>query len=85
LVYSNNNGYDDINNNNNSTEEDENAVYSTATIWLSGGNRPTLYIPHELAKRHNLDKPCRVAFYDRKKEGILIRFLHRQKKKQKQQ
>jgi hypothetical protein len=59
----------------------ENEIYSTATIWLSGGNRPTLYLPIDLAKKHNMDKPCRIAFYDdNNNKGILIKFLHAKNK-----
>ena len=55
----------------------EDEIYSTATIWLSGGNRPTLYLPMDLAKKHGMNKPCRIAFYDDTNNGgILIKFLH---------
>ena len=30
----------------------ETEIYSTATIWLSEGNRPTLYLHMDLAKKH---------------------------------
>jgi hypothetical protein len=63
----------------NSIFEDE--IYSTATIWLSGGNRPTLYLPIDLAKKHGMNKPCRIAFYDdTNNKGILIKFLHAKNK-----
>ena len=55
----------------------ETEIYSTATIWLSGGNRPTLYLPMDLAKKHGMNKPCRIVFYDGTNNGgILIKFLH---------
>lgn len=55
----------------------ENEIYSTATIWFSGGNRPTLYLPMDLAEKHGMNKPCRIAFYDdTNNRGILIKFLH---------
>jgi hypothetical protein len=55
----------------------ETEIYSTATIWLSGGNRPTLYLPMDLAKKHGMNKPCRIAFYDdTNNRGILIKFLY---------
>jgi hypothetical protein len=59
----------------------ENEIYSTATIWLSGGNRPTLYLPIDLAKKYKIDKPCRITFYDdNNNNGILIKFLHKKNK-----
>ena len=55
----------------------ENEIYSTTIIWLSRGNRPTLYLPMDLAKKHGMNKPCRIAFYDdTNNKGILIKFLH---------
>jgi hypothetical protein len=55
----------------------EDEIYSTATIWFSGGNRSTLYLPMDLAKKHGMNKPCRIAFYDdTNNRGILIKFLH---------
>lgn len=42
-------------------QEQEQKIYSTATVWISGGNRPTLYIPNGLAKKYRMGKLCRVV------------------------
>lgn len=42
-------------------QEREQKIYSTPTVWISGGNRPTLYIPNGLAKKYRMGKLCRVV------------------------
>jgi hypothetical protein len=42
-------------------QEQEQKIYSTATVWISGGNRPTLYIPNGLAKKYRMGKLCKVV------------------------
>ena len=42
-------------------QEQEQKIYSTATVWISGGNRPTLYFPNGLAKKYRMGKLCRVV------------------------
>ena len=42
-------------------KEQEQKIYSTATVWISVGNRPTLYIPNGLAKKYRMGKLCRVV------------------------
>jgi hypothetical protein len=64
------------NNNKNNNNNDINAIYSTANIWLAGPKRkPTVQLPSGLTAKHNMDKPCRIAFFDNG-SGITMRFLH---------
>jgi hypothetical protein len=42
-------------------QEQEQKIYSTATVWISGGNRLTLYIPNGLAKKYRMGKLCKVV------------------------
>jgi hypothetical protein len=42
-------------------QEQEQKIYSTATVWISGGNRPTLYIPNGLVKKYRMGKLCKVV------------------------
>jgi hypothetical protein len=51
-------------------------IFSTASLWLTGRTRPTLYLPVKLARKYRMDKPCRVAFSSHK-NGILVSFLCR--------
>jgi hypothetical protein len=65
------------NNHNNEYDFDfANNIFSSASLWVTGGNRPTLYLPIELAKKYRMDKPCRVAFLTHK-DGILVSFMCR--------
>lgn len=48
------------NNPNKGEEEEEEEIYSTATVWISGGNRSTLYLPAGLAKKYRMDKGRRL-------------------------
>jgi len=55
-------------------------ISCTAKIWMTRTNnnhkaRSTLYLNTKLAAKYGMNKPCRVAFVDRK-DGILIRYLH---------
>lgn len=43
-------------------QEQEQKICSTATVWISGGNRTTLYIPNGLAKKYRMDKLSRIVF-----------------------
>jgi hypothetical protein len=72
----NNNNNNNNNNYNNEYDFDYSNIFSSASLWLTGGNRPTLYLPIELAKKYRMDKPCRVAFFTHK-DGILISFVCR--------
>lgn len=62
------------NNNRNDYDFDFTNIFSTASLWLTGGRRPTLYLPIELAKKYRMDRPCRVAFSTHK-DGILVSFV----------
>lgn len=46
------------------------------SIWLSGrdGNRPTLYLPLQMAKQHHLESPCQILCINTP-DGILIKRL----------
>lgn len=46
--------------NNPNKEEEKEKIYSTATVWISGGNRSTLYLPAGLAKKYRMDKGRRL-------------------------
>ena len=41
-------------------QEREQKIYSTPTVWISGGNRPTLYIPYGLAKKYRMDPLLKI-------------------------
>jgi hypothetical protein len=57
-------------------EEEENAIYSTANVWLAGPRqKPTVQLPYDLAKKYKMHRPCRIAFFDNG-NGITMRFLH---------
>lgn len=45
---------------NNPNKGKEEKIYSTATVWISGGNRSTLYLPAGLAKKYRMDKGRRL-------------------------
>lgn len=46
------------NNYNDYNDFDFSNIFSTASLWLTGGTRPTLYLPIKLAKKYRIDKPC---------------------------
>lgn len=44
----------------NEKEKEQEQIFSTATVWISGGNRPTLYIPYGLAKKYRMDPLLKI-------------------------
>jgi len=54
----------------------ENEIYSTGSVWLAGPRqKPTVQLPYDLAKKYNMHRPCRLAFFDNG-NGITMQFLH---------
>jgi hypothetical protein len=65
--------YDSDNDNDNSNSSE---IYSTTTIWFSGRDRRlTIYLSHDLLKKYNMARPCRISLSDTG-SGILLKFLH---------
>jgi hypothetical protein len=65
--------FDNDNGDNNNTSEE---IYSTTTIWFScRQRRPTIYLPHDLLKKYNMARPCKITL-SATKSGILLKFLH---------
>lgn len=72
---------EDVKNNNNNNNNNEgngiDSIITLSSVWLSGKDKkyPTIHItPISLAKKYNLDKPCRITIQgDLKRNGILIK------------
>jgi hypothetical protein len=50
--------------------------HSSTSVWLSGSKqRPTIYLPNDLARKFKMNEPCKISVTDTG-DGILLKFLH---------